>query len=446
MVGAPDELGTGSIPRTRMAAAMLELARSHFRAKRTVEATNAFSNALQAFYAHGGLDGAQQEMAHSMRGDCHAILGQFKQAEEDFSSSIDVAPDVAIYYYKRGSARRKLGQCADAIIDLRRSVEMGCGLGKPELRQLETLAARAAQPATILENRSDRLDRARPRKHQNPNRALLQQHESAEAEAVRAQLEVVHREQERLAKLTARIVDVTLTDGEHERSARRRAEAAVQVERRRVEHAIATARRERDRAKAERREAKKANALAQASLEQAAKARADAAEQRDRVAQYLLCAQAEIHATEQEARQHAMAMAKQSERRDAIRQEQAARQQAAATDVLRKERAARAAAAEAQARAETRLEQAEAELAKAQREVAATAIAATYSAVPGRGAGGAKGGVSGGGGECVICLDLAKEIMLEPCRHVCLCADCAPRVNDCPVCRARVVSRVRLYM
>lgn len=442
-----------------MAAEMLELALSHFRAKRTVEAADAFSDALQAFSEHGGLDSAQQEMAHSMRGDCHAILGQFQRAEEDFSCSIEVAPDVAIYYYKRGSARRKLGQCAGAIVDLRRSVEMGCGLGRRELKQLsEAPSAGAARPAASSEDRSEgrssRTNRARSHRDQEPTPTFLDQHETAEAEAVRAQLEVVQREQERLAKLTARVVDVALTDGKRERSARCVAEQAVNAERRRVEHAVATARRERDRAKAERRAARKANVLAQASLEQAAEARADAAEQRDRVAQYLLCAQAEIQATEREARQHALAMAKQSETRDAARQEQAARQQAAATAVLRKERAARAAAAEAQARAETRLEQAEADLAAAQREAAATAAAATFAAVSTdaakasgvahRGNGGGNDGL--GGGECVICLDSAKEIMLEPCRHFCLCVGCAPRVSDCPVCRARVTKRVRLYM
>jgi hypothetical protein len=429
-----------------MAEAMFDLARSHFRAKRTAAAAGAFSSAL-AFSARSGrgLDAAQREMAHSMRGDCHTILGRFQEAEGDFSSSIELAPGVAVYYYKRGSARRKLAQHEGAVADLRRSVEMGCGLGKAELRQLEALSAGRAEATAASQDRSARTDgkanktsRARSHGHRTPNPASRSQHETAEAEAVRAQLEVVQREQARLASLTARVVSAALTNGERERSGRLAAEQAVEVERQRVELAVAKARQERDRAKSERRAAKRANAVAQANFAEATQARADAAEQRERVSQYLLCAQAEIAAAEREARQHAAAMAKQSDMRDAARQEQAARQQAAATAVLRKERAARAAAAEAQARAEDRLLQAEAELTAAQ-QAAALAAAGAHAATVGHSTGGS-------GGECVVCLDSPREMMLEPCRHVCLCAACALRVSHCPVCRAKVARRVRLYM
>ena len=430
-----------------MAGAAFDLARSHFRAKRTSAAADAFSSAL-TFSARGGLDASQREMAHSMRGDCHTILGRFQQAEEDFTNSIKLAPDVAVYYYKRGSARRKLAQHEGAIADLRRSVEMGCGLGTAELRQLEELSAGRAAENTASQDRNARTDfkankTTRVRSHglRTPNPGCRSQHDTAEAEAVRAQMEVVQREQERLASLTARVVSAALTNGERERSRRLAAEQAVEAERRHVERAVAKARQERDRAKSERRAAKRANAVAQANLAEATKARLDAAEQRERVTQYLLCAQAEITATERQARQNAAAMAKQSDMRDAARQEQAARQQAAATAVLRKERAARAAAAQAQAQAEDRLRQAEAELAAAQQAAAAAAVAAA----------GARAATEGcstgrGGGECVVCLDSPMEMMLEPCHHVCLCAACALRMSDCPVCRAKVARRVRLYM
>lgn len=442
-----------------MAAAIFDFALSHFRAKRAAEAVVAFDDALCAFSKHGGLDAAQQEMAHSMRGDCHSILGHFHLAEEDFSSSIRLAPNVAVYYFKRGSARRKLGKHEGAIFDLRRSVEMGCGLGKADLKQLEKLSADTVHSAVKSGAQSAQLAGKRSAKRGSKSQSFQQKHvacgsaqreETAEAEAVRAQLEVVKREQQRLASLTARVVSVALTDGERERSARLAAEEAVEAERRRVEHAVATARRERDRAKAERRATKRANAVAQASIEEATLAKADVAEQRDRVAQYLLCAQAEISATEREARQQEAAMAAQSERKDAARREQTARQQAAAAAVLRKERTARAAAAEAQARAEDRLQQAEVELAVAQQKAAAATAAAAAVVAASADAGStqtiAQGTSSRSGGECVVCLDAAKEIMLEPCRHVCLCGVCAPRVRDCPVCRAKVRRRVQLYL
>merc|ERR1712215_47179 len=43
--------------------------------------------------------------------------------------------------------------------------------------------------------------------------------------------------------------------------------------------------------------------------------------------------------------------------------------------------------------------------------------------------------------ECVICMEGMKEVMMEPCGHVCICRNCALtlRTNNrlrCPVCRA----------
>ena len=47
---------------------------------------------------------------------------------------------------------------------------------------------------------------------------------------------------------------------------------------------------------------------------------------------------------------------------------------------------------------------------------------------------------------CSVCLDQEKSIMLEPCRHVCLCQECAPRVTNCPICRCTPTNRVQLYL
>jgi hypothetical protein len=38
--------------------------------------------------------------------------------------------------------------------------------------------------------------------------------------------------------------------------------------------------------------------------------------------------------------------------------------------------------------------------------------------------------------ECVVCLTDPKEILLLPCRHLCVCAACFVFVDKCPVCRA----------
>ena len=59
------------------------------------------------------------------------------------------------------------------------------------------------------------------------------------------------------------------------------------------------------------------------------------------------------------------------------------------------------------------------------------------------GSGGAGGGEGGGGGDdgldCVICLSAPRDTTALPCRHMCMCRDCAvalkARSNKCPVCR-----------
>jgi hypothetical protein len=48
------------------------------------------------------------------------------------------------------------------------------------------------------------------------------------------------------------------------------------------------------------------------------------------------------------------------------------------------------------------------------------------------------------GGECVICLTERRTTAILPCRHTCLCADCAAQLrmqtNKCPICRTPVTS------
>ncbi len=52
---------------------------------------------------------------------------------------------------------------------------------------------------------------------------------------------------------------------------------------------------------------------------------------------------------------------------------------------------------------------------------------------------------------CVVCLDEAKACVLQPCRHLCVCAGCAAALKAradgglCPVCRA-VASFERVFL
>jgi len=69
-------------------------------------------------------------------------------------------------------------------------------------------------------------------------------------------------------------------------------------------------------------------------------------------------------------------------------------------------------------------------------EAAAGAAAAAAAA--------AKAAVAEAGAECVVCLEAPRTTAILPCRHLCLCADCATQLcasaNRCPVCRGDVGS------
>ena len=49
--------------------------------------------------------------------------------------------------------------------------------------------------------------------------------------------------------------------------------------------------------------------------------------------------------------------------------------------------------------------------------------------------------------ECIVCMTNMKEVMFDPCGHVCICRDCADRMRlpsgrvKCPVCRIRAETR-----
>lgn len=52
------------------------------------------------------------------------------------------------------------------------------------------------------------------------------------------------------------------------------------------------------------------------------------------------------------------------------------------------------------------------------------------------------------GADCVICLEAAKDTMILPCRHLCLCHNCALHVNiemnKCPICRYSITAIMNL--
>ncbi|KAJ9459876.1 putative E3 ubiquitin-protein ligase LOG2 [Diplonema papillatum] len=49
-------------------------------------------------------------------------------------------------------------------------------------------------------------------------------------------------------------------------------------------------------------------------------------------------------------------------------------------------------------------------------------------------------------GECVVCLEYPKAVVMWPCRHLCACADCAPKLKRCPICRTPIRRRLCLEL
>ncbi|XP_064552480.1 mitochondrial E3 ubiquitin protein ligase 1 [Drosophila montana] len=48
---------------------------------------------------------------------------------------------------------------------------------------------------------------------------------------------------------------------------------------------------------------------------------------------------------------------------------------------------------------------------------------------------------------CVVCSTNPKEIILLPCGHVCLCEDCAQKIDiSCPVCRSKIDSKAAAFI
>ncbi|KAJ7360105.1 hypothetical protein OS493_018089 [Desmophyllum pertusum] len=51
--------------------------------------------------------------------------------------------------------------------------------------------------------------------------------------------------------------------------------------------------------------------------------------------------------------------------------------------------------------------------------------------------------------ECVVCMDSARDSLLVPCHHLCVCSTCADTLKDnqglCPVCRQNIASVILVY-
>ena len=48
--------------------------------------------------------------------------------------------------------------------------------------------------------------------------------------------------------------------------------------------------------------------------------------------------------------------------------------------------------------------------------------------------------------DCVVCLEISRQVVLLPCRHLCLCEVCSRDVQVCPVCRGHVTDKMSVFM
>lgn len=46
---------------------------------------------------------------------------------------------------------------------------------------------------------------------------------------------------------------------------------------------------------------------------------------------------------------------------------------------------------------------------------------------------------------CKICMDIEVGIVFLPCGHLATCVNCAPNLQDCPVCRSAIKATVRTF-
>jgi len=44
--------------------------------------------------------------------------------------------------------------------------------------------------------------------------------------------------------------------------------------------------------------------------------------------------------------------------------------------------------------------------------------------------------------ECIICMDIEKQIVFDPCGHLYSCINCSSKISKCPICRCIIKNRI----
>jgi Zinc finger, C3HC4 type (RING finger) len=48
--------------------------------------------------------------------------------------------------------------------------------------------------------------------------------------------------------------------------------------------------------------------------------------------------------------------------------------------------------------------------------------------------------------ECRVCMEMKRCISLQPCGHTVTCKRCSDNIEICPVCRANIEAKIRVYL
>ncbi|OQR92650.1 hypothetical protein ACHHYP_03372 [Achlya hypogyna] len=49
--------------------------------------------------------------------------------------------------------------------------------------------------------------------------------------------------------------------------------------------------------------------------------------------------------------------------------------------------------------------------------------------------------------ECVVCLSATKNVLLLPCKHLCLCASCSQQITEvCPLCKGKIEAKTTVFI
>lgn len=47
--------------------------------------------------------------------------------------------------------------------------------------------------------------------------------------------------------------------------------------------------------------------------------------------------------------------------------------------------------------------------------------------------------------QCVVCMNVQKNCVTLPCKHLCMCSDCTKTIFQCPLCRLKIDSILKIF-